>query len=93
MKRGPILAASKLRSLLDGDETLRFPLGQRKQRSDRLSEEIRGEVAWFWEVFTRASPNKDGNARKRISKNEYDVHRVHWLEDTEVSPTAQSFGS
>lgn len=85
IKRAPVYAASKKRAILDGDESLRFPLGQRKERSDRLSEEIRGDCAWFWENFTRPSPNAKDLAKKRIARKENIEHRVHRLEDTEVT--------
>lgn len=85
VKRAPVFKASKIQILLDGDNSLRFPMGQQKERSDRLSSQIRGEVAWFWEVHTRVSPNKNGNARKRISPKVYVSHRIHWLDDTEVN--------
>lgn len=76
---------SKIRKDLDADPAKKYPMGERKERSDKISDDVWKLVELYWETHTRISPCKDNLARKRLGRNDYDKHQVHWLEDTLVS--------
>lgn len=84
IKRQNVHTASKRRKLIDGDSSVKYPMGERKVRSDKISNEIRKIVQKFWESNTRISPCKKDRARLRLFRKVYEEHQIHWLEDTEV---------
>lgn len=84
IKRDNLIKAAKKRIRLDRDNAEKFPMGIRKTRSDRISNEIREAVASWWESNTRVSPCAKDQARLRLDAKVYRVHQIHWLEETEV---------
>ncbi|KAL3683849.1 hypothetical protein R1sor_001871 [Riccia sorocarpa] len=84
IKRTNVYRASKTRALLDSDDATKFPTGQRRERSDKISEEVRAVVEAFWVAKSRVSPRMKDRVRRHISKGVYETNSTYWLEDTEV---------
>ncbi|KAL3688140.1 hypothetical protein R1sor_014449 [Riccia sorocarpa] len=84
VKRENIYKAAKARATLDSDSIAKFPTGRRKERSDKISQEVRLVVEAFWRSKSRVSPRMKDKVRKRISKNVYETTAAYWLVDTEV---------
>lgn len=84
VKRQNLYKASAVRKQLDGDSSMRYPSGERKERSDKISAEVRKLVEGYWEANTQISPCKKDIARLRLGKKNYEMHTKHWLEETEV---------
>ncbi|KAL3685613.1 hypothetical protein R1sor_003635 [Riccia sorocarpa] len=84
IKRTNVYRAAKTRALLDSDDTTKFPTGQRRERSDKISEEVRAVVEAFWVAKSQVSPRMKDRVRRRISKGVYETNSAYWLEDTEV---------
>jgi hypothetical protein len=76
--------ASKRRKLIDRDISIKYPMGERKVRSDKISDEARKIVEKFWESNTRVSHCKKDKARLRLYRKVYEEHQIHWLEEIEV---------
>lgn len=77
-----VIAAVSRRIL--GDPTNQFQLLERAKRPG-VSAYVKEKVLLWWTQKTRVSPNKKDVTRKRIGRNEYDVHATHYLTDTQVS--------
>ncbi|KAL3688230.1 hypothetical protein R1sor_014539 [Riccia sorocarpa] len=84
IKRTNVYRAAKTRVLLDSDDATKFPTGQRRERSDKISAEVRAVVEAFWVAKSRVSPRMKDRVRRRISKGVYETNSAYWLEDTEV---------
>jgi hypothetical protein len=84
IKRQNVHKASKVRKLIDVDQSLKYPMGERKVRSDKISEGVRTVVKKYWESNTRISPYVKDKARKCLAKKVHEEHRIHWLEKTKV---------
>ncbi|CAM6123755.1 unnamed protein product [Calypogeia fissa] len=82
IKRQNLHRVSKIRKDLDADLAKKYPMGERKEPSDKISDDVQKLVELYWETHTRISPCKDNLARKMLGRNDYDKHQVHWLEDT-----------
>ncbi|CAM6081914.1 unnamed protein product [Calypogeia fissa] len=84
IKRGNLCRASKRRKLIDDDLFMKYPMGERKVRSDKISDAVRLIVERYWESNTRISPCTKDKAQLRLARKKYEEHRIHWLEETEV---------
>ncbi|KAL3676968.1 hypothetical protein R1sor_026916 [Riccia sorocarpa] len=92
IKRTNVYRAAKTRALLDSDDATKFPTGQRRERSDKISAEVRAVVDAFWVAKSRVSPRMKDRVRRRIqsytfsytSQRVYETNSAYWLEDTEV---------
>ncbi|KAL3702375.1 hypothetical protein R1sor_020397 [Riccia sorocarpa] len=84
IKRTNVYRAAKTRALLDSDDATKSPTGQRRERSDKISAEVRAAVDVFWVAKSRVSPRMKDRVRRRISKGVYETNSAYWLEDTEV---------
>jgi hypothetical protein len=85
IKRQNLHKAAVVRKQLDEDVSMRYPSGERKQRSDKISVEVRKIVEGYWEANTRISPCKKDIARFRLGVKKYETHSKQWLEETEVN--------
>jgi hypothetical protein len=79
-----MLKASKQREMIEKDLSVRYPMGERKVRCDKISFEIRKIVEQYWEAHTRVSSCTKDKARLRLSRKVHEEHQVHWLEEIEV---------
>jgi hypothetical protein len=59
-------------------------MGERKVRRDNISAEVVKVVEKYWEANTRILPCAKDKAQRRLAPKIYEVHRIHWLENTEV---------
>ncbi|KAL3693313.1 hypothetical protein R1sor_006964 [Riccia sorocarpa] len=84
IKRTNVYRAAKTRALLDSDDATKFPTGQRRERSDKISAEVRAVVEAFWVAKSRVSPWMKDRVRRCISKGVYETNSAYWLEDREV---------
>ena len=58
--------------------------GDRKRRSDALSQEDQSAVCSWWETETTVSPNKRDVKRRRIGVKEHETHATHYLQVSQV---------
>ncbi|CAM6127423.1 unnamed protein product [Calypogeia fissa] len=84
IKRHNVHKALKVRMQIDADRSMKYPMGERKVRCDKISEAVRNTVEKYWESNTCISPCVKDKARKRLAKKVHEEHRIHWLEETEV---------
>ena len=85
IKRQNMHKAAKQRETIDADVAVRYPMGERKVRSDKISAEVVEVVEKYWEANTRILPCAKDKAQRRLAPKIYEVHCIHWLENTEVS--------
>ncbi|KAL3676788.1 hypothetical protein R1sor_026736 [Riccia sorocarpa] len=70
IKRTNVYRAAKTRAFLDSDDATKFPTGQRRERSDKISAEVRAVVEAFWVAKSRVSPRmKDRDGLGGMNKN------------------------
>jgi hypothetical protein len=84
IQRGNLHRASKQRKLIDEDTSIKYPMGERKVRCDKISAEVWRIVEKFWESNTWISPCKKDKARLHLAPKVYEEHRIQWLVETEV---------
>ncbi|CAM6085314.1 unnamed protein product [Calypogeia fissa] len=84
IKKTNVFKATRKRARIDADMSEKFPMGIKKPRKDRISKEVREYVQMYWEVNTKVSSIAKDQARKRLARKFYAVHRIHLLEETEA---------
>lgn len=91
MNKRTIRRAIQRRSLLndrsDGEVWAKI---YRRKRKDALEQSVVDRVISWWTDETRVSPCKKDVMNKRVSFKTKISHATHWLEESQVSPLADS---
>lgn len=85
VKTAVLVKGATARKLWDGETVSLQSLWERKSRCDKVSPDVEKVIKEFWENHTRVSPNMKDSKRRRVDVKVYIEHRIHWLEDSQVS--------